>query len=146
MARETGGLTHRRRAGLLLSLFVLPVLSTCVSASLEDAAPVLPPEQDQAVAGDESVKAGSDAETRDMRFVEEGALRNSEFPTFANTPVGATEQLSAADKAQIEAEMEAIRRAYGSGGLSEAAYNARMRELERLARTHASEARQEIEN
>lgn len=147
MARKTSGRSYGWRAGQLLGLVAALGLSACVSASLEDAAPTQPAEQDQSTSSDGPDSNGTAAETvRDTRFVEEGAMRNRAFPTFANTPVGATEQLSAADKLQIESEMSAIRAAYGSGGLSEASYNARMKELKDLARTHGSDVQDEIEN
>jgi hypothetical protein len=146
-------------------LLALSILSGCVSASLEDAAPKqLPPEDAEAVDGSvaNNGSAGSNidvpgtdtsantaegaAAERDTSFVEDGALRNRRFPTFAKMPVGATEQLSAADKQQLESEMAEIRAAFGSGGISEAEYRARLMELEELARTHASEAKKQIEN
>lgn len=145
MARNSSG----HSLGWTAALILVPVmaLSACVSASLEDAAPTQAVDQEQPATIDGSGGTGADAEPpRDTQFVEQGALRNSKFPTFANTPVGATEQLSPADKKKIEAEMASIRAAYGSGALSEAAYNARVQELNDLARTHASDVRNEIEN
>ncbi len=115
-------------------------LAGCVSPSLEDAAPSSP--NTQAASASES--AGGEA--TDNRFVQEGALRNDAFPTFERTPVAATEQLSETDKSQLEAEMNAIRAAYGSGAISQADYRARMRELESLARTHASDVERQIRN
>lgn len=147
MARRSSVQSSGWVTGRLLGLLAAISLSACVSASLEDAAPTQPPDQEQAapVDGPGTADAGPD-EARDTQFVEQGALRNREFPTFANTPVGATEQLSPEDKRRIENEMASIRAAYGSGALSEAAYNARVKELSTLARTHGSDARDEIEN
>lgn len=133
-----------RRLPVLLAAMSL---SACMSASLEDAAPTQPTDQGQVASNDGSGTADAESdEPRDTQFVEQGALRNRDFPTFANTPVAATEQLSPEDKRRIENEMASIRAAYGSGALSEAAYNARVRELNALARTHGSDARDEIEN
>lgn len=147
MARKTGGRSYSQKVGGLLSLLVVLGLSGCVSASLEDAAPTQPAELGGPTSNGGSETTGAEVDPeRDTRFVEEGALRNKSFPTFANTPVVATEQLSAEDKLQLEAEMSAIRAAYGSGGLSEAAYVARMKELNDLARTHGSDAQGQIEN
>ena len=85
-------------------------------------------------------------EKRDNSFVQEGALRNDAYPTFEKTPVAATQQLSEPDRQQLEAEMNAVRAAYGAGAISEARYRERMRELDRLARTHGADAQKEIEN
>lgn len=112
------------------------ILSGCVSASLEDAAPTQTPQEAET----------TPAEERDNSFVQEGALRNEAYPTFEKTPVAATSQLSQSDKLRLEAEMDSVRAAYGAGSISEAQYRQRMRELEQLARTHGAETQRAIEN
>jgi len=114
-----------------LCLLGAVALSGCMSASLEDAAPTT---------------AQNPQPPRDTSFVAEGALRNDTYPTFAGTPVGATDQLSAAETEQLEAEMEEIRDAYGAGALSAADYQARLRDLQAIARSHADEAKKAIED
>ena len=162
MFRMSGGRQISGRFGAAACVLSLMLLTGCVSASLEDAAPKPPENPDlTAPANDASATdalqtgsaqqaadaaSGNNSSATDTQFVDQGALRNRNFPTFANTPVGATEQMSANEKLLIEAEMSAIRDAYGSGGLSEAAYNARLRELKALARTHGDDAQDEIEN
>ncbi len=133
MTQQTGDRgVWGRSVPMCLALAVF--LTGCVSASLEDAAPSQPQQ------------AAETEEPRDNSFVQEGALRNEAYPTFERTPVAATEQLSQNDKQRLEAEMDAVRAAYGAGAISEARYRARMRELERLARTHGADAQKEIEN
>lgn len=140
---QSPGWTVIRLFGLLTALG----LSACVSASLEDAAPTQSPDTQQTTTDDGTGATAAQAdEPRDTQFVEQGAARNRNFPTFANTPVGATAQMSPEEKRRIENEMASIRAAYGSGALSEAAYNARVKELNALARTHGSDVRDEIEN
>ena len=124
--------TWGRSVSACLALAVL--MTGCVSASLEDVAPTQP---SQAVKPEEK---------RNNSFVQEGALRNESYPTFEKMPVVATDQLSASDKQQLEAEMDAVRAAYGAGAISEARYRERIRELERLARTRGADAQKEIEN
>ena len=120
----------------LSCLALCVILSGCVSASLEDAAPTQPSQDTNAPA----------AEERDNSFVQEGALRNEAYPTFEKTPVAATNQLSQSDKLRLESEMDSVRAAYGAGSISEAQYRQRIRELEQLARTHGADTQREIEN
>ena len=119
-----------RRMAILLA--AASVLGGCVSASLEDAAP--------------TGQGQANGQQSDNSFVREGALRNDSYPTFERMPVAATDQLTESDKARLEAEMDAVRAAYGSGALSEAAYRARMQELETLARTHGRDVQMRLRN
>lgn len=129
----------RQRLGRMVVLLLLgSILAGCVSASLEDAAPT---------EGQSTGTAGQAGETSDSdnSFVQEGAIRNETFPTFEQAPVAATEQLSSADKSRLEAEMDAARTAYGAGALSEAAYRARIQELQTLAKTHARDVEDKLQ-
>ena len=120
-----------------ICLVLTAVLTGCVSASLEDAAPTQPLQQAPTEATEEK---------RDNSFVQDGARRSGSYPTFERTPIAATDQLSETDQQRLESEMESVRAAYGAGAISEARYRERMRELERLARTHGADAQREIEN
>lgn len=125
----------------------LLLLAGCVSASLEDAAPK--PEAPSAVPKTKPV-AGSGAQEAttagDNSFVADGARRNDDFPTFAQTPVGATDQLSDSAKQAILDEMASIRAAHQSSGNQAAAYSTRYNNLQELAKTHGVETQAEIEN
>ncbi|WP_419912239.1 hypothetical protein [Hoeflea sp.] len=128
----------------------LVILTGCVSANLEDAAPLNAIITDDANppggTGDNSKQGDQSQEpARDNSFVNEGALRNEAFPTFAVMPKGATEQLSEADRKAITAEMEAIKAARGRGG-GNTAYNARYKELKKIAESHGIDTKDEIEN
>ena len=136
MTRQTCTQGKSGRLVPLSCLALCVILSGCVSASLEDAAPTQPSQDTNAPT----------AEERDNSFVQESALRNEAYPTFEKTPVAATNQLSQSDKLRLEAEMDSVRAAYGAGSISEAQYRQRMRELEQLARTHGADTQREIEN
>lgn len=116
------------------------ILSGCVSASLEDAAPTQPAPTDAAA------NAGtSEQEVRDNSFVEEGAVRNEDYPTFERAPQAATAQLSDEEKQALLNEMSALKAAQRSGGSSSAAYAARIKELQDIARTHGVDTKSQIE-
>lgn len=149
--RRRGKPTDKLRISVCAAMFVpMAGLTACVSASLEDAAPR--PEQLSDIA-DTGTTADAVSATdpgpqqqpsRDNSFVDEGATRNDEFPTFEIMPQGATEQLSEEDKRAILAEMDAIRSARGSGA-SSAAADQRYNELKSIANTHGLETKQQIE-
>ena len=123
-----------KAAGVLAVL----CLAGCISASSENSAP--------ARADQQAGVAAENGETpRDTRFVAQGALRNETYPTFAGTPSGATEQLSAAEREELEAEMEEVRAAFGAGALSADDYRRRVSEIQAIARSHADEAKEAIE-
>ncbi|MEX3009182.1 hypothetical protein [Hoeflea sp. TYP-13] len=139
-------------AGLLA---VLAILTGCVSASLEDAAPTATSQPEPASTGTTPENTGTtvagadgapeDKEVRDNSFVETGARRNDSFPTFAISPRGATEQLSEEEKQALLNEMRVLRAAQQRGGNSSAGYSARYNELKEIARTHGIETQKEIE-
>lgn len=118
------------------------VLSGCVSASREDAAPV---QTAPASAPAATASAPVQQEVRDNSFVEQGALRNDDFPTFEQTPRAATAQLTEEEKQALLAELNALKAAQQRGGSSAAAYNSRYRELQSIARTHGVDTQNEIE-
>ena len=120
------------------AVLVALCLAGCVSAPPESSVPASTGQQ----AG---VAAENGEAARDTRFVAQGALRNEAFPTFAGTPSGATEQLSAAEREELEAEMEEVRAAFGAGTLSADDYRRRVSEIQAIARSHADEAKEAIE-
>ena len=144
-----------------LSLSALVLLAGCVSASLEDAAPkqVPTPESPRRTSDDAATNAvpggnriqqaatPRDASSaRDNSFVNQGALNNDAFPTFAQTPRAATVQLSDEDKKAMLDEMRAIRAANQATGNRAVAASRRSGSLDDVARTHATETKAEIEN
>ncbi|MEM6461410.1 MAG: hypothetical protein AAF724_05800 [Pseudomonadota bacterium] len=87
----------------------------------------------------------SERPQRDNSFVEAGAVRNETYPTFERAPKAATAQMSDEEKQALLAEMAALKEAQSSGGNTSAAYAARYRELQDIARSHGVETRNEIE-
>ncbi|MEO4040427.1 hypothetical protein AAFN47_02330 [Hoeflea sp. CAU 1731] len=145
----------------LAALLILPILAGgCVSASLEDAAPrttgdAAGPAAGQPAPSAETAKgpegrARPERKTppRDTSFVQEGAAQDDTFPTFGPTPTGAMEQLSEAEKKQIQNEMESIlkQRKPPSASATSDAYKKQSEEFEAIARSHGDEAKAEIEN
>ncbi len=126
---------------------VLVLVAGCVSASLEDAAPkpdTRPPVSETKTSADSGAQDANTA--RDNSFVAEGARRNDDYPTFAQTPIGATDQLSDSAKQAILDEMASIRAAHQSAGNQAAAYSTRYNNLQELAKTHGVDTQAEIEN
>ena len=125
----------------------LAVVSGCVSASLEDAAPTSATASDTADA-EQTVVTGStpeEAEIRDNSFVEEGAIRDDTFPTFETPPTAANEQISDEEKKKMLAEMEALKASMKRRGVGSGDSDARYRELQDLARQHADDTKKQIE-
>ncbi|MCP4317205.1 MAG: hypothetical protein GY789_14635 [Hyphomicrobiales bacterium] len=118
------------------------VLAGCVSASLEDAAPTADASNSGTAAADST---SEQTEPRDNSFVDAGALRNDDFPTFEKTPQGATVQLSDEEKQDLLNQMQALKAAQRRGGSSSAAYAARYKELQEIARSHGVETKNQIE-
>ncbi|MBC7280741.1 hypothetical protein [Hoeflea sp.] len=83
-------------------------------------------------------------ETQD--FVETGARRTGEYPTFGRMPKAANTQMSDAEKRAAEAEMAALLRARAATPGARAQYEARLKQLRALAANHGADAKKEIEN
>ncbi|MEM9106080.1 MAG: hypothetical protein AAGC96_10530 [Pseudomonadota bacterium] len=136
------------------ALLCLLVMSGCVSASLEDAAPTSDTTtgaiESQATDATQTEAAVTDAaetsaEIRDNSFVEEGAIRDDTFPTFERSPTAANEQISDEEKEKLLAEMEALKASMKRRGAGAGNSDARYQELQNLAREHADETKQQIE-
>lgn len=79
-------------------------------------------------------------------FVAAGANRTGQTPTFGRLPNTANTQFSDAEKSAAEAEMAALLRARAATPDARAQYEKRLKELQALAASHASDTQQEIEN
>ena len=79
-------------------------------------------------------------------FVAQGARDTGAFPNIGVQPTTATTQMSAAEKYEQEARMLEILRNRENNASTRAAYDRRVAELRRLARTHAQEVERQIEN
>ncbi len=140
------------RRGLVAAATVcLFMVTGCVSASLEDAAPTSASSADtpdnQTITGNTpaSDTAPEEIEVRDNSFVEEGAILDDTFPTFEQTPKAANEQISDEEKKRLLAEMEALKASMKRRGGTSGDSDARYRELQDLARKHADDTKKQIE-
>jgi hypothetical protein len=79
-------------------------------------------------------------------FVQQGALRSDQFPTFGPMPRAANAQMTPQERQRLEAELQAVSAAQRSNPGVTGRYAARQRELQQVARTHGSETRRLIEN
>ncbi|SOE08365.1 hypothetical protein SAMN05877838_0079 [Hoeflea halophila] len=86
------------------------------------------------------------APAQNKAFVDSGASRTGEFPTFGQQPKAANSQFSEQDKLEAEAEMTELLRNRASTPDARAQYEARLRELRALAARHGSDTQREIEN
>jgi hypothetical protein len=79
-------------------------------------------------------------------FVTGGARRTGRYPSFGEQPKAATAQMSEAERIAAEAEMTELLKARASSPGARAQYEARLRELRALAKSHARETQEIIEN
>lgn len=86
------------------------------------------------------------APVENKEFVAVGANRTGQTPTFGRLPNTANTQLSEAEKSAAEAEMAALLRARAATPDARAQYEKRLKELQALASSHASDTQREIEN
>ncbi len=78
-------------------------------------------------------------------FVESGASRSGQYPTFGQLPNTANAQFTDADKIAAEAEMTELLQNRAATPDARAQYEARLRQLRAIAATHGSDMQQEIE-
>ncbi|MBU4530685.1 MAG: hypothetical protein KUA43_02215 [Hoeflea sp.] len=78
-------------------------------------------------------------------FVDTGARRTGEYPTFGRMPQAANTQMTDAEKRAAEAEMAELLRARAATPGARAQYEARLRQLRALAANHGSDAQKQIE-
>lgn len=151
-------------------VIILP-LQACVSTSLQDAAPtsladipeptplnvtspqVLPATTapNQALVGD--VVASNDASgvstqaivTQKTETVIPPPRTDETFPTFAKDPSGAIPQLTNVEKAAIEARMTQLLLLRENDPRIKAKYQARLKSLRQIARSHAADAEADIQ-
>lgn len=148
-----------------LRLFVLVIiglyLQACVSTSLEDAAPtsvVSSPTNLDAASPTPTTQAVASENVQTVPVSEQNITSTvplstsvppnpeiENFPTFATDPKGETSQLSAAEKAVIEARMTEVLLARESDPRIRASYEARLIYLRRLAKSHGAAAQVEIQ-
>ncbi len=79
-------------------------------------------------------------------FVTSGARRTGRYPSFGEQPTAATAQMSEAERIAAEAEMTELLKDRASSPDARAQYEARLRQLRALARSHARETQEKIEN
>lgn len=86
------------------------------------------------------------APAENKAFVDSGASRTGEFPTFGQQPKAANSQFSEQDKLEAEAEITELLRKRASTPDARAQYEARLRQLRALAASHGTDTQREIEN
>ncbi|WP_157928886.1 hypothetical protein [Pararhizobium haloflavum] len=79
-------------------------------------------------------------------FVQTGARRGGEFPTFSRMPRGATAQMSDVERQMIETEMAAALAEQRNDRVAATRYRERLAQLQAIARNHGTETLQRIEN
>lgn len=139
------------RAFLVFVCFTL--LQGCVSSSLEDAAPQrvttnnlptsLKPVADAPIQNeiDDTQSQASDisqAQTLSADFPEKYDRQG--FPTFAETPRGEVDQLSSQEKIAIETKMTELLLSRSNDENVRAGFEAKLRRLRELAKTHEQNA------
>lgn len=86
------------------------------------------------------------APVENREFVATGARRTGQYPGFGEQPTAANSQMSEAERIAAETEMTELLKARASSPDARAQYEARLRQLRALARSHARETREKIEN
>lgn len=86
------------------------------------------------------------APVENREFVATGARRTGRYPSFGEQPTAANSQMSEAERIAAEAEMTELLKARASSPDARAQYDARLRQLRALAKSHAREAQEKIEN
>ncbi|MDO9415377.1 hypothetical protein [Pararhizobium sp.] len=121
-------------AGLCVSL----VLAGCTSASVDNVTPV----NTTPVV----VYGSPDDQSVDAAAVSGGPRKSGAYPTFGKPLRAATQQMTAQEVSAMRADMEGIAAARASGAISEAEYQAKLAEMQKLAAEHGADAKREIEN
>jgi hypothetical protein len=132
-------------AGLALALLAT---AGCQTASLEDAAPKPADKpasamQDIAIPSPVPLPRGVD-ELPQQDFVSEGIRDTGTYPLVGTPRQAANRQITPQEQAAMQAEMERLKAEQAGGGMTRAQYEARLKQLRKIAETHAEEAEREI--
>lgn len=140
------------RAFLALGCCIL--LQACVSSSLEDAAPRsltannLPTTLDKSIGDTTARGVIADTVPQTSRALQTQTLNadipakydKQGFPTFAETPQGEVSQLSEPEKIAIETKMTELLLSHASDENVRAGFEAKLKRLRELAKTHEQNA------
>lgn len=158
-------------AQIIGTIVIILSLQACVSTSLEDTAPtawndpsaptplnattpsVLPETQTSPQSLDSdisSINNSGDAateivEAKKVETVLPPRRTDEEFPTFAKDPSGANSQLTDVEKAAIEARMTKLLLLRENDPSIKAKYEARLKYLRQISKSHAADAEADIQ-
>lgn len=122
------------------------MLFGCVSTSLEDAAPQrlttenLPTAIDQPSGNSAAQDFVDNTDPQSSKVDIPARYDEQGFPTFAETPRGEVDQLSSAEKIAIETRMTELLLSRAKDGNVRAGFEAKLRRLRNLAKTHEQNA------
>lgn len=133
-----------------LTLGCCVLLQGCVSSSLEDAAPprvsasslpiMLDDATTQNVVGDAEPRASNSLQKQTFGAQTPAKYDKQGFPTFAETPRGEVDQLSTPEKIAIETKMTELLLNRASDENVRASFEAKLKRLRELAKTHEQNA------
>lgn len=143
---EAWGINILASLNIFLALICAVLLQGCISTSLEDTAPQgattnsSPTELDRSLPDSVTSDVSTVPQTQQLNAQTSTKYDEQGFPTFAETPRGEVDQLSSPEKIAIETKLTELLLRRESNENVRAGFEAKLRRLRKLAKTHEQNA------